>query len=296
MPNTTLASRPSDAPPPFRDREESQTNFRPISELAEGMPHDVRQALAVPSAGAIKAQVEAARAKRHADHRHSETRSRAADTLEVTPVSISERFVVKGRPAFPWAVACVAMGIVAGLAVAFTGGRASAIAAFVDPSHEAAPVAAAAANAQAMQAAAPLANDPAASLLAGAQAAAQTASANPALPSDLTATTPNVFAVGRAASTAPTTEAAAPAEKPAEKKVATTTHSTPHADKPAAPPQPKAEPKPVEKTADNTAASKPEHHSSSKSSSKHSSAGGGGDVDSAAAADALAKAQLENSL
>lgn len=299
MPNTSLASRPSDAPPPFRDREESQTNFRPISELAEGMPHDVKQALAVPSAGAIKAQVEAARAKRHADQRHAEKRSRAAETLEVTPVSISERFVVKGRPAFPWAVACVAMGIVAGLAVAFTGGRASAIAAFIDPSHEAAPVVAAAANAQATtQAVAPVANDPAASLLAGAQAAAQSADANPALPTDLTATTPNVFAVGRAASAPPAT-AAAPAEKTAEKKVAAATHSTPHVDKPAA--QPKAEPKP-EKTADNSAAPKSEsgssasHHSSSKSSKHSSGSSGGGDVDSAAAADALAKAQLENSL
>ena len=309
MPNTSMAARPADALPPFRDREESQTDFRPIGELVAALPADSKHALAVPSAGAIKAQVEAARAKRMADQRSAEKKSRAAETLEVTPVSISERFIVKGRPAFPWAVACVAMGIVAGLAVVFTGGRASAIAAFIDPSHETAPVVAAASpNAQTTQAA-PVANDPAASLLAGAQANAQAANAAAADPAlSMGSTTPqNVFTVGRAASTTPAAQAAAPADKPADKPaaVAATPHHSSSSDHASSQPKADPTPKPVEtKTADNSASTKPtstdsssSHHSSSSSKpTKPAKGGGGGDVDSAAAADALAKAQLENSL
>lgn len=282
-------------PPAFRDREESQTMLRPLGALAE-QAHEPKVALAVPSAGAIKAQVDAARAKRLSD-RMADQKARAAETLEVTPVSISERFVVKGRPAAPWAVAFVAMGVFAGLATAvFTGGRASAIAAFIDPGHEAV---AAAAQPVAPPPAAPAsqpANDPAASLLAGStpQANAATPTTDPAAALAATpASTTNVFAVGHA-STKSADTTPAPAAKPTPKA-----EPKPVVAK-ADPPAPKSDPKPVAaaepKPASDTSSSSSSHSShSSRSSGKHSG-GGGGDVDSAAAADALAKAQLENSL
>jgi hypothetical protein len=300
---------PMHAPPPsfnMRDREDSHTSLRPMSGLSEEAQKVLAESkaaaasMAVPSAGAIKAQVDAARAKRLSDQR-----ARAAETLEVTPVSISERFVVQGRPAAPWAIAFVAMGIFAGITtVVFTGGRASAIAAFIDPAHEAPAVMAAPAT---VAAAAPLANDPAANLLPGAMAGTQ---ANPqavtGAPVDIAPMTPTVFAVGRASNTqtAQPQVAAAPVQV-----AAPTPHATPkpQADPTPAPrpapvavskPDPKPAPAPVVAAADPKPAaadtSKPSSHHSSSSSKKP--AGGGGDVDSAAAADALAKAQLENSL
>ncbi|MEO8874351.1 MAG: hypothetical protein ABI461_02090, partial [Polyangiaceae bacterium] len=145
-------------------------------------------------------------------------------------------------------------------------------------------------------AAAPLANDPAAGLLPGAQNNAPAPpTAVTGAPLDVAPMTPTVFAVGRASQiqqaaqpttpTSPPQVAAAPAPKPTPKPAVA-----------------KADPKPEPKTADPPkvaeTSSKPSSGSSHHSSStkKPAAAGGGGDVDSAAAADALAKAQLENSL
>ena len=245
--------------------------LRPLGALTETAQHEPKVSIAVPSAGAIKAQVDAARAKRMADQK-----ARAAETLEVTPVSISERFVVQGRPAAPWAVAFVAMGIFAGLATAvFTGGHASAIAAFIDPGRLG--IAAAAA-----QPAAPPANMP---------AAATPAAVDPAL--DLAPTTPtNVFAVGHAAAkseSAPATPAAVPVTHAAPKPVA-------KADPAPARAESRPDPAPVAKTDPKPAPAADKSSESSRSSKSSKSKHGGSDVDSAAAADALAKAQLENSL
>lgn len=302
---------PMHAPPPsfnMRDREDSQTSMRPLSALSDEAKKVLAESkltassMAVPSAGAIKAQVDAARAKRLSDQRQ-----RAAETLEVTPVSISERFVVQGRPAAPWAIAFVAMGIFAGATtVVFTGGRSAAIAAFIDPAHEAPAAMVAPQNAAA--AAAPLANDPAANLLPGATPNNVPAAVTGA-PVDIAPMTPTVFAVGRASQTQPQA-AAQPAAQPqpvtAPVQVAA---PTPHVtSKPR--PQPQADPAPVVARAakpDPTPAPvvaaatpaadpTPAAPKSKKGKKGAAASGGGGDVDSAAAADALAKAQLENSL
>ena len=281
-PAVSPSRRPS-PPPAFRDREESHTMLRPLGVLSENAHNDAKASLAVPSAGAIKAQVDAARAKRLADQK-----ARAAETLEVTPVSISERFVVQGRPAAPWAFAFVAMGIFAGLATAvFTGGHASSIAAFIDPAR----LGIAAAAAQPAAPPAQPAADPAMNISTTTPAPA---AVDPAL--DLAPTTPTtVFAVGRATAKTPdTTAAPTPVAHAAPK--AETSKPTPvaKADPPASKPDPapvaKADPKPApvaDKSSDSSS------HGSKSSKGKHA---GGGDVDSAAAADALAKAQLENSL
>ena len=305
--NAAMPRIPMHAPPPsfnMRDREDSHTSLRPLSGLSEEAQKvlaDSKAAaasMAVPSAGAIKAQVDAARAKRLSDQRQ-----RAAETLEVTPVSISERFVVQGRPVAPWATAFVAMGIFAGvLTFVFTGGHASAIAAFIDPAREAPAVIAPPPNAVA--AAAPLANDPAANLLPGVAQGTPQAAVTGA-PVDIAPMTPTVFAVGRASQTQtapaqPQAVAAAPVQVAAPTphatpKAQTQSDPTPPAPRPAvvvAKPDPKPAPAPVVAVAaDPKPAATSSHHSSSKKP-----AAGGGDVDSAAAADALAKAQLENSL
>jgi outer membrane biosynthesis protein TonB len=302
---------PMHAPPPsfnMRDREDSQTSMRPLSALsneAKKVLADSKltaSAMAVPSAGAIKAQVDAARAKRLSDQRQ-----RAAETLEVTPVSISERFIVQGRPATPWAIAFVAMGIFAGATtVAFTGGRSAAIAAFIDPAHEAPAAIVAPQNAAA--AAAPLANDPAANLLPGATQNNAPAAVTGA-PVDIAPMTPTVFAVGRASQTQPQAAAqpvAPPQPVAAPVQVAAPTpHAKPkpQADPTPAPtpvavakPDPKPTPAPVVAAAAPAADPTPATPKGKKGKKSAAASGGGGDVDSAAAADALAKAQLENSL
>jgi hypothetical protein len=305
---------PMHAPPPsfnMRDREDSHTSLRPLAGLSEEAQKVLAESkataasMAVPSAGAIKAQVDAARAKRLSDQRQ-----RAAETLEVTPVSISERFVVQGRPVAPWATAFVAMGIFAGvLTFVFTGGHASAIAAFIDPAHEAPAIIAAPATAVA--AAAPIANDPAANLLPGASGSQAPQAAVTGAPVDIAPMTPTVFAVGRASQTQsaqPQPVAAAPVQV-----AAPTPHATPKPQPQAADPTPPPAPRPAPVVAATpapkpapapvvAAATPPAADSTpAKSSSHHGKKGaaapsGGGDVDSAAAADALAKAQLENSL
>ncbi len=311
--NARMPRIPMHAPPPsfnMRDREDSHTSLRPLAGLSEEAQKVLADSkataasMAVPSAGAIKAQVDAARAKRLSDQRQ-----RAAETLEVTPVSISERFVVQGRPVAPWATAFVAMGIFAGvLTFVFTGGHASAIAAFIDPAHEAPAVMAAPATAVA---AAPVANDPAANLLPGASGGQAPQAAVTGAPVDIAPMTPTVFAVGRASQTQAAAQtqpvAAAPVQVAAPTPRATpkpqpqaVDPTPPPAPRPtpvvAATPAPKPAPAPIVAAAD----PKPTADTSTKSSGHHSSkkatGGGGGDVDSAAAADALAKAQLENSL
>jgi hypothetical protein len=302
---------PMHAPPPsfnMRDREDSQTSLRPLSGLSEEAKKVLAEskvaaaAMAVPSAGAIKAQVDAARAKRLSDQRQ-----RAAETLEVTPVSISERFIVQGRPAAPWAAGLAIMAIVAcGVTVAFTGGHASAIAAFIDPAHEAPAVLAAP---QAAAAAAPLANDPAANLLPGAQTNNAPAVAVTGAPVDIAPMTPTVFAVGRASQTQAAAQPQPAAQPQAAAAPVQVAAPTPHVT-PKPKPQPQADPAPVAVAKPDpkptpapvvAAATPPADPTPAKSSSHHGKKGaaapsGGGDVDSAAAADALAKAQLENSL
>lgn len=307
---------PIDAPPPsfnMRDREDSHTMLRPLGDLsdqakqilAESKSAAVASSLAVPSAGAIKAQVDAARAKRLADQRQ-----RAAETLEVSPVSISERFVVKGRPTMPWAIAFAAMGILAVTTAAVSGGRASAIAAFIDPARETSALAAAApqsALGSNLGAAAPLANDPAANLLPGANAGATPqATGAPLDVGPTTAMTSTVFAVGRAAQTQAAAQPtqAQQIQPVAPTPVAVQPRPTPKADPaphpaPVAKADPKPDPKPASdppKVADNSSSSSSGRSSRHAPTTKKPTAAGGGDVDSAAAADALAKAQLENSL